>query len=231
MSEGEILLVEDDAALRRSVKATLGGLQFTVADVTSGEQALLELQRRAYEVVLLDINMSGMGGVEACRRIRERYPKLQIIVLTVRDKQKDKTHAFSAGADDYVTKPFHLTELVARIRAGVRRLRTTGDHRQQTVHVGEIRLDPEERRVFKAGKEIHLTPKEFDLLSLLMQHAGKPISHSKLLSSVWGEGYGNEREYLRTYMSQLRRKIEDDPASPRYLTTDNYIGYRFQLAE
>ncbi len=227
-SEGNILIVEDDAALRHSLSSTLQALGFKLIDVSTGENALHELRHTMSEVVLLDLNMPGIGGIAACRKIRLLYPRLQIIVLTVRDKEEDKVLALDAGADDYVTKPFQLMELVARIRAAVRRSRTTESDTERTLRLGEITLEPAEHRVFKSEIEVHLTPKEFDLLHLLMRHAGKPLSHHRLLSAVWGEEYGNEREYLRTYMSQLRRKIEDDPSAPKYLTTENYIGYRFQ---
>lgn len=229
--EGAILIVEDDPALRHSLATMLQTLGFKVCDVSTGEYALLELRQEPHEVLLLDLNMPGMGGIAACKRIRELHPKLQIIVLTVRDAEEDKVLALDAGADDYITKPFQMMELTARIRAAVRRMRTSGSPIHHSMKVGDIRLDPDEHRAFKGDAEIHLTPKEFELLLLLMRNAGKPLSHQKLLASIWGEEYGGEREYLRTYISQLRRKIEDDPAKPKYLKTENYIGYRFRLED
>jgi two-component system KDP operon response regulator KdpE len=228
MHQGSVLIVEDDSALRHSMARTLHALGFEVREASNGEAGLAELRSRRAEVVLLDLNMPGIGGVETAARMRDAYPHLPIIVLTVRDRDEDKIKALDAGADDYVTKPFRLPELAARIRAAVRRVRQPLVDGMQRIEIGTIVLDPEAYRVTKAGVEIHLTPKEFELLRLLMQHAGSPITHHRLLSTVWGAEYGNEREYLRTYISQLRRKLEDDPSSPRHLVTENYVGYRFQ---
>jgi two-component system KDP operon response regulator KdpE len=159
--------------------------------------------------------------------MRSAFPGLTIIVLTVRDQDADKVNALDAGADDYITKPFQLSELTARIRAALRRIRLSVAEEDVPIQIGEIRIDPVRREVTKANDQIHLTPKEFDLLHLMMEHAGKPLSHRFLITSVWGAEYGDEREYLRTYMNQLRRKLEADPSSPQYLLTENYVGYRF----
>ncbi len=228
MSVDSVLVVEDDAALRHSLTETLRVLGFNVRDCARGETALAEMRQQPFDVVLLDLNMPGMGGMEACAKIRELHPRVTIIVLTVRDRDEDKVAALDAGADDYVTKPFRLSELTARIRAGMRRLRRLDDKDTQRIALGGVVLDPVAYRVTVDGEELHLTPKEFDLLRLLMSHAGRPLTHHRLLIEVWGEEYGNEREYLRTYISQLRRKIEKDPAAPRYLRTENYVGYRFE---
>lgn len=228
MSQGIVLLVEDDTALRHSLSSTLQALGFEVMQAQNGEMALAELRNHKFEVVLLDLNMPGMGGISACEKIRSIYPRLPIIVLTVRDRDEDKIAALDAGADDYVTKPFGLPELAARVRAGVRRVRQREDSQDRPIEVGELRIDPLARRLTKRNTEIHMTPKEFELVYLLMRNAGNPLAHHKLLTEVWGEEYGNEREYLRTYISQLRRKIEDDPSAPKYLLTENYVGYRFQ---
>ena len=230
MHQGSVLIVEDDSALRHSVKSMLEALDFQVEEAWSGEIALSQLRANLPEVVLLDLNMPGMGGVTACSKMRELYPQLSIIVLTVRDSDEDKISALDAGADDYISKPFRLPELAARLRAAVRRNRQPRIDANRTIEIGPFRLDPLQHRVSKNGNEVHLTPKEFELLQYLMQHAGRPLSHSKLLSHVWGQEYGGEREYLRTYISQLRRKLEDSPAEPQYLSTENYIGYRFQLS-
>jgi two-component system KDP operon response regulator KdpE len=149
-------------------------------------------------------------------------------MLTVRDEEKDKIEALDAGADDYITKPFQFLELTARLRSAVRRFRTRSDAPDGPVTVEEITVDPSTRRVTKKGREIHMTPKEFELLHTLMRHAGRPLAHQRLLTLVWGPEYGGEREYLRTYISQLRRKLEVDPAHPVYLLTDSYVGYRFR---
>ncbi|ADV83065.1 response regulator transcription factor [Terriglobus saanensis] len=228
MSHGTVLIVEDDVALRHTLSATLSALGFEIMEAPNGETALVELRNHKFEVVLLDLNMPGMGGMSACEKIRAAHPCLSIIVLTVRNRDEDKIAALDAGADDYVTKPFGLPELAARMRAGVRRVRQPEGSELGPIEIGELKIDPLARRLTKNGAELHLTPKEFELTHVLMRHAGTPITHHKLLSEVWGDEYGNEREYLRTYISQLRRKIEDDPSNPRYLLTENYIGYRFQ---
>jgi two-component system KDP operon response regulator KdpE len=149
-------------------------------------------------------------------------------MLTVRDSPDDKIDALDAGADDYVTKPFHVGELMARVRSAVRRSQAIQKHQDPVITIGDIELDFDRRLVRKAGKTVHLTPKEFDLLRHLMLHAGKPQAHARLLTSVWGSEYGNEIEYLRTFVRQLRQKLEDDPSSPEYILTDSYIGYRFK---
>jgi two-component system KDP operon response regulator KdpE len=225
---GSVFIVEDDRALRQSLRETLDAAGFCPADASSGEEAIVVLQHRQVETILLDINMPGIGGMEACRRIRRMYPLLPILVLTVRDEERDKIEALDAGADDYITKPFQFLELTARLRSAIRRFRTRTDSPEHPVTVGEIALDPSTRRVTKRGEEIHVTPKEFELLHTLMRYAGRPLSHQRLLALVWGAEYGEEREYLRTYISQLRRKLENDPAHPVYLLTDSYIGYRFR---
>ena len=229
MHQGSVLIVEDDAALRRSLASTLQALAFDVREAANGEVALAELQHRSSEVVLLDLNMPGMGGMAACAKMRELHPKLPILVLTVRNSDEDMIAALDAGADDYVTKPFRVPELAARMRAAVRRGRQPEDNERRPLEIGEVRLDPVAHRVTRNGEELHTTPKEFELLHLLMRFAGRPITHQRLLKTIWGEEYGDEREYLRTYISQLRRKIEANPADPKYLLTENYVGYRFRL--
>ena len=232
---GAILLVEDDRAIRRGLRATLSALNFAVGEAASGEEALTRLRTVDYDAVLMDLNMPGIGGVEACRRVRKEFPRISILVVTVRDSEEDKIEALDAGADDYVTKPFQIRELTARIRAAVRRRRVVPGvvpgGSEQLIQVGIFALSPERRLVSKRGDEVRLTPTEFDLLAYLMSHAGHPIPHAKLLSTVWGAEYGDEREYLRTFILQLRRKLEDDPSNPRYLRTVNYLGYVFRDPE
>ncbi len=229
MHEGSILLVEDDSALRHSLRSMLEALGFKVDEVWNGETAITEARKNKPEVVLLDLNMPGIGGIATCNRLREMHANVAIIALTVRDHEADIIAALDAGADDYMTKPFRLPELAARLRAAVRRVRRPFSEKdQQPIKIGPLVLDPTAHRVTRNGEEIHLTPKEFDLLRVLMEHAGSPLAHAKLLTHVWGEEYGNEREYLRTYISQLRRKLEQNPAEPRYVLTENMIGYRFQ---
>lgn len=226
-SAGKILIVDDDARLRRTLHSTLHSLGFEIAESPNGEQALREAQIQKFDVVLVDINMPGMGGIEACRELRRAFPRLQILMLTVRDSEQDKVQALDAGADDYVTKPFSIRELTARIRAAIRRATASVTETRETIVIGEIELDPMRRTVRKAGEIVHLTPKEFELLDYLMAHAGLPVTHESLLHAVWGDQYGQEREYLRTFIHELRKKLEDDPASPRYVLTEAYVGYRF----
>jgi two-component system KDP operon response regulator KdpE len=225
-----VLVVEDDAGIRQSLFEILSALGFVIGEAGNGEEALLRLRMIGYDAVLLDINMPGMGGIEACRRICHSYPHLPIIVLTVRDEEDDKVEALDAGADDYVTKPFQIRELTARLRSAIRRAKTLPAPPDSLTVVGSIMLDPTRYHVEKGGQEIHLSPKEFEMLRYLMQHAGRPVPHHRLLTSIWGPEYGNEREYLRVLISQLRKKIEDDPAHPTYILTESYIGYRFREA-
>jgi two-component system KDP operon response regulator KdpE len=204
---------------------------FQVDEAPSGESALRLLPEAQYDVVLLDINMPGMGGIRACREMRRSLPRLGILMLTVRDSEEDKVAALDAGADDYITKPFNVRELAARIRAAVRRSSASQVDPEAVIRIGSIDLDPARRLVRKAGQPIHVTPKEFDLLHYLMAHAGLPITHVRLLRAVWGPEYGGELEYLRTFVRQLRKKLEDDPAEPTYLLTDSHVGYRFAEAK
>lgn len=227
-SPGRILIVDDDPAVRRALNTTLRTLGFSTSEASQGEEALTLAAAAHFEVVLLDINMPGLDGLEACRRLRSRLPRIEILMLTVRDSEEDKVQALEAGADDYVTKPFHIRELTARIRAAVRRARVLEDNIDPIIRIGEIELHPARRMVRKAGKPIALTPKEFDLLHYLMAHAGFPIEHGRLLTAVWGPEYRHEVEYVRTFVRQLREKIEDQPGNPRYLLTDVKIGYRFR---
>jgi two-component system, OmpR family, KDP operon response regulator KdpE len=226
MNRGTILIIEDDTALRHSLSTMLRVLGFVTFEAQSGELGLAELRTQKVELVLLDLNMPGMGGVATCEKIRAAYPRLPIIVLTVRNHNEDKVAALDAGADDYVVKPFELPELAARIRAGIRRIRQNDQGANQVIEIGDLKIDPIAHRLTRSGTELHLTPKEFELLLVLMKSKGNPITHHKLLVEVWGPEYSDEREYLRTYISQLRRKIEDDPANPKYLLTENYFGYR-----
>ncbi|MGO9897826.1 MAG: response regulator transcription factor [Bryobacteraceae bacterium] len=229
-SHGKVLIVDDEISIRRALHNTLQGMGFAVDDAATGEAAMDLVGKAQYDVLLLDINMPGIGGIRACREIRRSLPRLAILMLTVRDSEEDKVAALDAGADDYITKPFHVRELAARIRAAVRRSCASTTDPDAIIRIGNIELDPARRLVRKAGGPVHLTPKEFDLLRYLMAHAGLPMMHARLLHAVWGPEYGGELEYLRTFVRQLRKKIEDDPAEPAYLLTDSHIGYRFAEA-
>jgi two-component system KDP operon response regulator KdpE len=230
-SHGKVLIVDDESAIRRVLHNTLHGMGFDVAEASSGEAALDLVRETGYDVVLMDINMPGIGGIRACREMRRNLPRLGILMLTVRDREEDKVMALDAGADDYITKPFNIRELAARIRAAVRRSSASKVDPGAAIRIGNIELDPARRLVRKAGEQVHLTPKEFDLLRYLMAHAGLPITHLRLLHAVWGPEYGGELEYLRTFVRQLRKKLEDDPAEPIYVLTDSHIGYRFAEAK
>lgn len=228
LSPGKILVVDDDTSVRRALHTTLETLGFSTTEASGGEEALMLVHTASFDVVLLDINMPGLDGLETCRQLRRLLPRVAILMLTVRDSEDDKVQALEAGADDYVTKPFHIRELTARVRAAVRRAQALEGNANAVIQIGDIELAPARREVHKAGNSIRLTPKEFDLLHYLMAHAGLPITHGRLLNAVWGLEYGDEVEYLRTFVRQLRKKIEDDPANPKYLLTDIQIGYRFR---
>jgi two-component system, OmpR family, KDP operon response regulator KdpE len=223
---GNVLIVDDERSIRLSLKTILGNFGFDIVEAARGEEAVALVRSEQFDAVLLDINMPGIGGIEVCRIMRKVSPRLPIVMLTVQGSEDRKVEALNAGADDYITKPFQLRELTARLRAAVRRNRLTDDQ-NAAILIGDILLDPGRHLVEKKGRGVHLTPKQFELLNYLMAHAGRPIPHAKLLRSVWGPEYGNELEYLRTYIRQIRMKIEDDPADPRYLLTDSHIGYRF----
>ena len=227
-SQGSVLIVEDDTALRRSLRTSLDALGFDVGEAGNGEDGLVRLRMVDYEAVVLDINMPGIGGIETCRRIRRTYSRMPILMLTVRDSEDDKVDALDAGADDYVTKPFQTRELTARIRASIRRFRAPETPAEMPIVNGAIMFDPVRRRVERAGVEVHLTPREFDALQYLITHAGRPVTHAKLLGVLRGPGCGNERTYLRVLIGQLRKKLEDDPANPVYVLTESHIGYRFR---
>jgi two-component system KDP operon response regulator KdpE len=221
-----ILVVDDDPQIRRVMKATLAGQEYYVSDSRTGEEALHKLRQERFDLVLLDLNMPGMGGLETCRAIRAGSDAA-IVVLSVRGSEKDKVEALDAGADDYVTKPFSAPELLARIRAALRRIPLDAAGRIVALEGLEINL--ETRRVAREGQEIRLTPKEFDLLHYLIGHPNVPIPHARLLQAVWGPDYGDEVEYLRVFINQLRKKIEPDPSRPRYILTEPWVGYRFCL--
>jgi two-component system KDP operon response regulator KdpE len=222
-----ILLVDDESAIRRALRPPLVELGFKVVDVSRGEEALLMLRAGGFDVVLLDVNMPGIGGIETLRRIRALSPRLPVLMLTVRDAEEEKVEALELGADDYVTKPFSMRELIARIRTAVRRVRAPARAEDAPIEIGELRLDPVKRKITKRNQPVHLTRKEFDILLCLMNRAGRVVTYSRLLTEVWGADCREEVEYLRTFVRQLRKKIEDVPATPMYLLTDVYVGYRF----
>jgi two-component system KDP operon response regulator KdpE len=224
--QNTVLIVDDERSIRLSLRTILSGLGFTVIEAARGEEALALARTTRFDAVLLDINMPGIGGVEVCRNLRKNSARLPIIMLTVQGSEDRKVEALDAGADDYITKPFQLRELIARVRAAVRRNKVA-DGGAKIIMVGDVWLDPERHLVQKKGQAVHMTPKQFEVLHFLMANAGRPVPHSKLLRSVWGPEYGNELEYLRTFIRQIRIRIEDDPANPKYLVTESHFGYRF----
>jgi two-component system KDP operon response regulator KdpE len=230
MDSSLILIVDDESSIRRALSTTLCRFGFEVVTVASGREALALVSENHFDAVLIDMNMPGLNGIDTCKKIRGLLPRLPILMLTVRDGEDDKVEALDAGADDYVTKPFQLRVLVARIRAAMRWTVVLEDE-PPVLQVGELQLDLINRTMKKAGRPIHLTPKEFELTRQLMTHAGRPIAHSQLLCAVWGTDHGWEIEPLRTFVRHLREKIEDDPSSPKYLLTDFQFGYHFEKSE
>jgi two-component system KDP operon response regulator KdpE len=229
MSAGRILVVDDDPQIRRVMRVTLTGQGYEVDDAKSGEAALDRLRDERFDLVLLDVNMPGIGGVETCQQMRAQS-EIAIIMLTVRDRDEDKVEALDAGADDYVTKPYSAPELLARIRAALRR--TPGTHGPNgRLRLGQAEIDFDTRRVIARGKTFRLTPKEFDLLRYLVAHPNKVLSHRELLQAVWGPDYGDQVDYLRVFMNQLRKKIEPNPSDPVFLLTEPWAGYRLQLPD
>jgi two-component system, OmpR family, KDP operon response regulator KdpE len=227
MTGGRILVVDDDPQIRRVMRVTLTGQGYEVDDAKSGDAALERLRDERFDLVLLDMNMPGMSGLETCRAIRAQS-EIAIIMLTVRDSEADKVEALDAGADDYVTKPYNPPELLARIRAALRRTPSMQGPAGRLA-IGAAEVDFDGRVVRRRGGSVRLTPKEFDLLRYLVTHANKVVSHRELLQAVWGPDYGDQVDYLRVFVNQLRKKIEPKPSSPTYLLTEPWVGYRLQL--
>jgi two-component system KDP operon response regulator KdpE len=215
------------------MRTTLTATGYEVSDARSGEEAVEKLGNEKFDLILLDVNLPGMSGLEACRVIRREtlVPDVAIIMLTVRNAEKDKVAALDAGADDYVVKPFGTPELLARIRAALRRAPLPQDSAPQRISWKDAEVDFVSRQVTVRGRNVRLTPKEFDLLRYLVTHPNKVIPHRELLQAVWGPDYGDEVEYLRVFVNQLRKKIEPQPAKPRYLLTEPWVGYRLNLPQ
>ncbi len=222
-----VLLVDDDAAIRRALRTSLNELGFHTTEAARGEEAVHLVRSAAFDIVLLDMQMPGMGGIKTLASLRTIAPRLPVLIITVQDSEEHKVEALDRGADDYIVKPFGVRECIARMRAVVRRARAPELAQDAPLQIGEILVQPSRRLVSKAGQPIHLTPKEYDILHFLMLNAGRAVTYGKLLSVVWGAEYRTEVDYLRTFVRQLRKKIEDDPSNPRYLLTDAYVGYRF----
>lgn len=230
MTNAKILFVDDEPQIRRVMRTTLVARGYMVSTARNGEEALEKVREERYDLVLLDINMPGIGGMETCRIIRSQSD-IPIVILSIRNAEKEKVEALDAGADDYVTKPFSMPELLARIRAALRRAPLLSSGTPDVLNLGQTIINFVARRVTVNGTEVRLTPKEFDLLRYLASNPDEVIPHAKLLQTVWGPDYGEEVEYLRVFINQLRKKIEPDPSHPEYLLTEPWVGYRFSLSK
>jgi two-component system KDP operon response regulator KdpE len=230
MSMGHILVVDDEPQIRRVMRTTLVAQGYQVSDARTGNDALDSIRSEKYDLVLLDVNMPGISGIQTCREIR-LGSDLPVIMITVRGAERDKVQALDAGADGYLTKPFSVSELLARIRAVLRRTSFPAGIADRQLKLGEVEIDFEARRIVSQGKQVRLTIKEFDLLFYLASHPNKTITHRELLQEVWGPDYGGEQEYLRVFVNRLRKKIEALPSSPKYLLTEPWVGYRLELPQ
>ena len=226
--EATIVLIEDESEIRRFLRTTLPGHGFRVYEATTAQAGLIEVKSRNPDLILLDLGLPDMDGTDVIRQVREWTPT-PIIVLSAREQEQQKVAALDLGADDYVTKPFGIHELLARIRTALRHAgRPDGADADSCFTFGEVRVDMARRLVFVANKEIHLTAIEYKLLSTLVRHAGKVVTHRQLLKEVWGPLHVEEGHYLRVYMRQLRNKLESTPANPKYLVTELGVGYRLR---
>jgi two-component system, OmpR family, KDP operon response regulator KdpE len=225
-----ILVVDDETQITRVVRTALSAQRYDIRVANDGEMALEIMKDWTPHLVITDLAMPNLDGVGLTKRIRQAS-EIPVIVLSVRGQDRAKVEALDAGADDYVTKPFSMNELLARVRAHLRRVPPGAEETTSVIAAGDFRIDLEARSVRVAGQEVHLTPKEFDLLVYLARHAGKVVTHRALLAAVWGPESTEQPEYLRVFMGQIRKKIEPDPASPKYLLTEPWIGYRFEPGE
>jgi two-component system KDP operon response regulator KdpE len=228
MSTEKILVVDDEPQIRRVMKSALVKHGYIVDDARSGEETLEKIRDERYDLILLDRNMPGMGGLAACRLIRATSD-VGIIMLTVRKAEPDKIEALNAGADDYVTKPFSMPELLARVRANLRRAPLSPHEGPIVIGFDQIEVNLGSRHVSVGGRDVRLTPKQFEVLRYLITNPNVAIPHGKILQAIWGPDYGDQVEYLHVVINQLRKKMEQDPAKPAYILTEPRFGYRFQL--
>jgi len=224
----KVLVVDDEPALRRALRTSLSASGFHVEEARNGEEALHAFGSGRCDIVLLDINMPGMTGIETCRRLRQVSPEVGILMVTVRDSEDDKVKALESGADDFITKPYRFRELLARLRSVLRRVKLGGGRKETVLRAGDLELDTHRGTLRKAGVQLHLAPKEFELITFFFQHQDEPLPHGRVLRAVWGPEYGGEVEYLRSYVRLLRKKIEVNPAKPEYILTEPWLGYRFR---
>ena len=224
-----IVLIEDEAQIRRFLRVALIGQGYRLFEAAAGETGLVEAATRQPDLIILDLGLPDLDGFEVIRRLRE-WATIPIIILSARGQERDKIAALDAGADDYVSKPFGVGELLARMRVALRHsAHGAGDLGESAFGVGELHVDLGRRQVTVAGNAVHLTPIEYRLLTTLIRHAGKLLTHQHLLKEVWGPNQTDQAQYLRVYVAQLRRKLESDPARPRYLLTEPGVGYRLAL--
>ncbi|MBE7466226.1 MAG: response regulator [Planctomycetes bacterium] len=224
-----LLVVEDDPKLRRYLQISLGQEGYRLAEAATGEEGIAQVAAHNPDLVVLDLGLPDLDGGEVIRRIRE-WSETPIIILSARDQERDKVAALDAGADDYLTKPFGNAELLARIRVALRHVSKDQGQAESVFKTGDLEVDLAARVVKLAGKEIHLTPIEYKLLTTLITHADKVVTHGQLLRKVWGPNAELENHYLRVYMNQLRKKLEPEPAMPRFLLTEPGVGYRLKLS-
>jgi two-component system KDP operon response regulator KdpE len=227
MSGARVLVVDDEQQVLRLLRTALTERGYDVTTASSGEEALVALAKRAEDVVILDLVMPGMSGLDVCRSVRE-HSNVPVIVLSAHGDEHDKVLALDLGADDYLMKPFGMEELLARIRVAIRHSAGQGGGSESVFRAGGLQIDFQSRRVLRDGAEIRLTPTEYELLKFLVQHADKALTHGMILRAVWGAEYAGESQYLRVYIPQLRRKLEVDPSRPRFILTEPGVGYRFR---
>jgi two-component system KDP operon response regulator KdpE len=228
MPDPVVVLIEDDPQIRRFLRAALTGQGYRLYEATTGAEGLVEVGSRQPDVVIIDLGLPDMDGLEVIQRVRE-WSKVPLIVLSARGQERDKVTALDAGADDYVSKPFGVGEVLARIRVALRHSAWAAPGDQGSFTVGELAVDLTRRQVFVGGNEIHLTPIEYKLLTTLVRHAGKVVTHRQLLREVWGPSQTEQAHYVRVYMAHLRHKLEAEPTRPRYLLTEPGVGYRLAV--
>lgn len=222
-----ILVIDDETPIRRFLHASLDDAEYELIEAEDGKSGIRAVANHNPDVVLLDLGLPDMDGIEVTRSLRE-WTEVPIVVLSARGRETDKVEALDAGADDYLTKPFGVSELNARIRVALRHA-AKDTPKEPVFEIGDLRIDLAARQVFREGEEVHLTPNEYKLLAVLVRHAGRVMTHRQLLTEVWGPAYEGESHYVRVYMGQLRQKLERDPSDPEVLTTEPGVGYRLRL--